>query len=156
LGLKRRSCVGRRFSCNNVIPREQNIDSFSIKTVIKLRGNKMQSNNNEELLILWTNDNVGTSMNMVLMYAENAKVKRWWEEVTLLIWGSTAKLVCENEKIENYIKILLKEKVRVIACKQCAENYEVVEKLEKQGIEVFYTGQFLTEWIKENKKYITI
>jgi len=116
----------------------------------------MPNDINQELLILWTNDNIGTSLNMVLMYAENAKIKGWWENVTLLIWGSPAKLVSENQEIQNYIQAILREKVRVIACKQCAENYGVVEKLEKQGIEVFYTGQYLTDWIKEDKKLITI
>ena len=116
----------------------------------------MKDNLNQELLILWTNDNIGTSLNMVVMYAENAKIQGWWENVTLLIWGSTAKLVSENEEIQNYIKAILLEKVRVIACKQCAENYNVVDKLESQGIEVFYTGQFLTDWLKENKKLLTL
>ncbi len=111
---------------------------------------------NQELLILWTNDNIGTSINMVLMYAENAKINGWWEDVTVLIWGSTAKLVAENQEIQNYIRAILSEKVRVIACRQCAENYNVVENLEKLKIEVFYTGQFLTDWLKGNKKLITI
>lgn len=111
---------------------------------------------NQELLILWTNDNIGTSINMVLMYAENDKINGWWEDVTVLIWGSTAKLVAENQEIQNYIRAILSEKVRVIACRQCAENYNVVENLEKLKIEVFYTGQFLTDWLKGNKKLITI
>lgn len=111
---------------------------------------------NQELLILWTNDNIGTSINMVLMYAENAKINGWWTDVTVLIWGSTAKLVAENQEIQNYIRAILSEKVRVIACRQCAENYNVVENLEKLKIEVFYTGQFLTDWLKGNKKLITI
>jgi hypothetical protein len=116
----------------------------------------MSNNQNQELLILWTNDNIGTSLNMVLMYAENAKIQGWWENVTLLIWGSPAKLVSENQEIQNYIQVILGKKVRVIACKQCADNYNVAEKLEDQGIEVFYTGQFLTEWLKADKKLITI
>jgi hypothetical protein len=116
----------------------------------------MPIDGNKELLILWTNDNLGTALNMVLMYAENAKIKGWWENVTLLIWGSSSKLVSENTEIQNYIQNLLKEKVRVIACKQCAENYNIVDNLVKQGIEVFYTGIFLTEWLKEGKKLITI
>jgi hypothetical protein len=116
----------------------------------------MDVNKNKELLILWTNDNLGTSINMVLMYAENAKLQGWWEDITLLIWGSTAKLVAENPDIQNYIKNVKKADVRVIACRQCAENYNVVENIEKQGIEVFYTGQFLTDWIKEDKKYFSI
>ena len=116
----------------------------------------MANQKNDELLILWTNDNIGTALNMVLMYAENAKIKGWWENVTLLIWGSSSKLVSENTEIQNSIHSLQNEGVRIIACKQCTENYHIVENLEKQGIEVFYTGEFLTEWIKQDKKLITI
>ncbi len=116
----------------------------------------MAETENQELLILWTNDNFDTSVNMVLMYAENAKIQNWWEKVTILIWGATAKLVSENSEIQNYIRAILKEEVQVVACKQCAENYNVVEKLENLGIKVFYTGQYLTDWIKGNKKLISV
>ncbi|MGD8779420.1 MAG: DsrE family protein [Ignavibacteria bacterium] len=116
----------------------------------------MNNSNNDELLILWTNDNIGTSMNMILMYAENSMLHGWWKNITLLIWGSPAKLVSENPGIQNYIQTILEAEVRVIACKQCAENYNVVDKLEKQSIEVFYTGEFLTDWIKDDKKLITV
>jgi hypothetical protein len=32
----------------------------------------------------------------------------------------------------------------------------IVEELEERGVNVFYTGQFLTDWLKSGKKYITI
>ena len=59
---------------------------------------------NNRLYILWTNDNVITAENMVFMYATNALVHGWWEEVTLIIWGATAKLVCENTAIQGKIR----------------------------------------------------
>lgn len=109
-----------------------------------------------ELLILWTNDNIGTAMNMVFMYAENAMLNGWWNDVTVLIWGASSKLSSENEEIKNQIKVLKENNIRVIACKQCALNYDVVDKLEEQDIEVFFTGEFLSDWIKKDKKLITI
>ena len=112
--------------------------------------------NSNELLILWTDNNKETAMNMVFMYAENSMLKKWWEKVTLLIWGASSRLTSEDIDIQNYIKTLKHNSVRVIACRQCAENYNIVEKLENQDIEVFYTGEFLSDWIKNNKKIITI
>jgi hypothetical protein len=90
------------------------------------------------------------------MYAENSKLKGWWKEVILLIWGSSSKLVSEDEEIQNYLKSMQKEGIRIIACRQCAENYNIVQKLEKQNIDVFYTGEFLSNWLKSNSKIITI
>ena len=116
----------------------------------------MNSNKFDELLILWTNNNKETAINMVFMYAENSMLKKWWEKVTLLIWGASSKLTSEDIDVQNHIKTLQNNKVRVIACKQCAENYNIVEKLERQNIEVFYTGEFLSNWIKNNKKIIII
>jgi hypothetical protein len=49
-----------------------------------------------KLYILWTNDNFITAEKMVFMYGINAKKRDWWDEVTLIIWGATAKLVSEN------------------------------------------------------------
>jgi hypothetical protein len=116
----------------------------------------MSENDQDKLLILWTSNNKETAINMVFMYAENSMIKRWWEEVILLIWGSSSKLVSADKEVQDYIQSMQKEGVRIIACRQCAENFNVVEKLEKQNIEVFYTGEFLSDWLKLNNKIITI
>jgi len=112
--------------------------------------------NTRELLVLWTTDNLVTANNMVFLYTENAKIKGWWQEVTLLIWGASTRLVSENGEVRERIRAMRAQGVRVIACRKCAENLGVVERLERDGIEVFYTGEFLTEWLKAGKKLITI
>ncbi len=118
--------------------------------------NELMNNADNKLLILWTSNNKETAIHMVFMYAENSKIKDWWKEVTLLIWGSSSKLVSEDKDIQNYLQSLQREGVRIISCKQCAENFNIVEKLEEQNIEVFYTGEFLSDWLKSNKKLIII
>jgi hypothetical protein len=40
--------------------------------------------------------------------------------------------------------------------KQCAESYDVVSQLEEQDIEVFYTGEFLSDWLKSDSSILTI
>ena len=40
------------------------------------------------LNILWTNADPLTSHNMVVMYATNAILRQWWDEVTVIIWGA--------------------------------------------------------------------
>jgi hypothetical protein len=113
-------------------------------------------NGKEELLVLWTSKDKTTAINMVFMYAENSKIKGWWKDITLLIWGASAKLVSDDKEIRYSIKSLQQVDVKIIACKQCAEQLNIVEVLENIGIEVFYTGEFITNWIKSNKKIITI
>jgi len=110
----------------------------------------------KELLILWASPDEDTAENMVFMYARNAKLNNWWDRVTLLIWGGATRLMATNGRFQDMIEQVLEPGVEVIACKRCAEKLGYVQPLEDLGINVFYTGQFLTEWLKANKKVLTI
>jgi hypothetical protein len=109
----------------------------------------------EKLLVVWTSGDRDVALKMVFMYGHNAKIHGWWKQVTLLVWGASAKLLAGDEALQAEIKEMLEAGVRVIACKQCATEYGVVETLEALGIEVFYTGQFLTEWVKSGAPVLT-
>ncbi len=113
-------------------------------------------NDKEHLYILWTNSDPVTADKMVFMYALNGLKKKWWKEITIVIWGSTAKLTGENPEIQSKIKELLAAGVKISACKACADELGVTEKLENLGIEVKYWGQPLTEIIKTGQFLLTI
>jgi hypothetical protein len=108
------------------------------------------------LYILWTNDNIITSEKMVFMYANNAKIHGWWENVTLVVWGATAKLVAENEHIQELIAESQEHGIHVTACKACSDQLGVSEILEALGIDVQYLGIALTNVLKNDEKLITI
>jgi hypothetical protein len=110
----------------------------------------------EHLYILWTNSDPVTADKMVFMYALNGLKKGWWKEVTIIIWGSTAKLAGENADTQSKIKELLAAGVKFSACKACADELGVTEKLLALGIEVKYWGQPLTEIIKAGQFLLTI
>ena len=109
-----------------------------------------------ELYILWTNGDPITSEKMVIMYGHNAKLRGWWKEVTIIIWGAPAKLVAHDKGMRKQIKSMLKDGVKVSACRACSDQLGVTESLEELGIEVIYWGDPLTYLLKENKKLITI
>ena len=108
------------------------------------------------LFILWTNADVTTSEKMVMMYGINSILKDWWKEVTIIIWGAPAKLVAENELLQEKIKQALHVGVKVSACKACADQLGVTDTLLSLGIEVKYWGEGLTEILKEDEKLLTI
>lgn len=110
----------------------------------------------EKLNILWTNDNKETAHTMVFMYAINSKTRCWWDEVDVIIWGATAKLVAEDEEIQEKIKLAQHAGVNMLACLSCAAQYGVVDQLKSLGIEVKPMGEPLTEIIKSGEKLITI
>lgn len=112
--------------------------------------------NSNHLHILWTNADLDTSELMVFMYATNSMIHHWWKDVTIIIWGATAKLVAENEKIQERIKIASQAGVKFSACAACAKKLGVEAQLKELGLEVIYWGEPLTQLIKENQKLITI
>jgi hypothetical protein len=109
-----------------------------------------------ELFILWTTDDPITSKSMALMYAHNAFKNSWWDEVTVIIWGASTKYVSEDSSIQNRLKKMSNDGVKISACKGCADELGVSEKIKDLGIELKYWGEPLTEIIKENRKLITI
>lgn len=113
-------------------------------------------NEPNKLYILWTNDNAITSEKMVFMYATNGLLRQWWQEVTVIIWGATAKFAAENALIQEYIEKAQQAGVFVTACKGCADQLGVTDQLSAQGIEVKYWGEGLTQLIKDGEHLITI
>lgn len=111
---------------------------------------------NLHLFVLWTNDNPVTAEKMVFMYTVNSLKHGWWEKVTLIVWGATAKLVSENPDIQKMIKEALDAGVHISACKACADQLGVTENLENLGIEVIYWGVPLTDVLKNNETLLTV
>ena len=46
--------------------------------------------------------------------------------------------------------------VKTVACRACAEKMEIDEQLKALDVKVFYTGQFLTDWLQSEKKMLTV
>lgn len=110
----------------------------------------------ESLYILWTNADVWTAKHMVMMYATNAKKRGWWEEVTVIVWGATAKLVAEDEEIKRYVKEAQSVGVHFSACIACARNLDIIEELESLDIEIISWGPPLTELLKSGAKLLSV
>jgi len=108
-----------------------------------------------ELMIVWTTDNMDTVENMICLYALNAKKKGFFDEVTLLVWGASQRLLSEDESIKAKVKEMIEAGVKVVACKKCSENMGIEENLQSCGVDVFYTGELLTDWAKSGKPLMT-
>lgn len=53
----------------------------------------------EHLHILWTNADPVVFDKMVLMYAVNSLTHGWWEKVTVILWGESARLAVEDPAV---------------------------------------------------------
>lgn len=111
---------------------------------------------NCHLHILWTQDNPITAEKMVFMYGFNALQHGWWENVTIVVWGASVKMAAEDTGIQEQIRKLIDAGVAFSACKACADQLGVTEKMEHLGIEVTYWGQRLTEILKDGGALLTV
>ena len=106
--------------------------------------------------ILWTNDHPQTAHTMVLMYATNAKLHHWFEQVEVIIWGASAQLVAQNPMIQEKIALAQHAGVVFRACIACTNQFGVTEQLRAMDIEVAPMGVVLTAIIKNDEKLLTV
>lgn len=111
---------------------------------------------NNKLNILWTNADPITAKLMVLMYASNAVKREWWDQVNIIIWGATARLIADNTDIQDMISEAQQAGVTFVACQACAEKLGATSILEGLNIKIKYMGEDLTEILKTNEKLLTI
>jgi hypothetical protein len=139
------SSVGKTFAQSDY--HEQNITES--KEVRNMNDQK------DTLAILWTSGDPDVALKMVFMYAKGAIKNDWWNSINLIIWGPSSKLTSENKEIQNAIKEMQQLGIVVYACKACADQYGVADKLKELGIDVKYMGEPLTDFLKSDAKVIT-
>ena len=115
----------------------------------------MSPNQSDRLTIIWSSADRQVAEEMVFMYATNARLEGWWDHVTVLIWGPSARLAARDAKIQAQMSRMKDAGVELVACKRCADSYGVAVALEEQGVRVFYAGTYLTDKIKNGEKLIT-
>ena len=108
------------------------------------------------LVVLWTSGDREVALKMVFMYTLNAKLKGWWEEVIFIVWGPSAKLLSQDEELQEKIEQMREAGVVLEACKACADLYGVSSDLEGMGIEVKYMGVPLSNYLKEDRAVLAL
>ena len=110
----------------------------------------------EKLVVLWTSGDRDVALKMVFMYTYNAQINKWWDDITLVVWGPSAKLLTEDAELQEYLGKIIEAGVTVKACKGCADQYGISGQLEELGITVLYIGKELTDYIKEGRKILSV
>lgn len=84
-----------------------------------------------------------------LLYAVNAKRNNWLNDIKLIFFGPSEKLLLEDEIIQQYVEEFRLMEEKVVACKFIAEREKTEEKLTSLGIEVEYVGEMISNYIKD-------
>jgi hypothetical protein len=111
--------------------------------------------NSNKLAVLWTSGDPEVAEKMVFMYTLNAKKQGWFDEVVLIVWGPSAKLLSENKMLQEYVKKMQDAGVKVEACIACARMYNVDGNLKEMGIDVKGMGVPLTDYLKDGWKTLS-
>ncbi len=84
-----------------------------------------------------------------LVYPLNAAKKGWMDEVKVIFFGPSEKVVASDAEVQARVKEILEQGVEVLACKWCADRMGITEKLEAAGIKVVYVGSVISDLLKE-------
>ncbi len=114
-----------------------------------------KSSPDSRLAVVWTSGDPEVAHRVCFMYTDNAKKQKWFDEVTLIVWGPSARLLAGDKDLQAEIKTMMNDGVKIQACLACADSYGVTEQLRKLGIEVKYMGKPLTDLIKGGWKILT-
>jgi hypothetical protein len=93
---------------------------------------------------------------MVFMYAVNSIKAGWWDKVTVIVWGASAKLIADDETVRERIKMAQELGVQVTACQSCAAQLGAIDVMTALGVEIIGWGQPLTELLQSGAPLITV
>ncbi len=109
----------------------------------------------KKLNVLWTTAEKDVAMRMIFIYLMDAKSMGWYDEITLIIWGPSARLVAEDKQVQQELDFLMQSGIEVTACQGCTEAYKITEDLRALGIDVKFMGEPLTRVLHSDDRLVT-
>ena len=107
------------------------------------------------LAVVWTSGDSEVAHKVCLMYTHAAKNATWFEEVKLIVWGPSSRILAADKELQAKVKAMMENGVDVKACIVCANMYGVTDDLREMGIEVKPMGKPLSGLLKTNWKVLT-
>jgi hypothetical protein len=108
-----------------------------------------------KLAVLWTSGDADVAHKVCFMYTHAAKKAKWFDNILLIVWGPSSRLLAGDKQLQAKIKAMMANDVVVQACVACAKMYGVSDKLREIGIEVKPMGKPLSEMLKADWKVLT-
>ena len=109
----------------------------------------------EKLAVLWVSGDRDVAEKSCLMYTHAAKRNAWFDEVVLIVWGSSSKLLANDVALQEKVKAMKEDGVILEACISCSNMFGVTEDLKALGIDVKGMGVPLTGYMKSGYHVLT-
>ncbi|MFC1995857.1 DsrE family protein [Chloroflexota bacterium] len=71
-----------------------------------------------------------------LGYPFYVTINKWMDKVKMILFGPSEELTANDSEIQVKLKELQDVGIEVIACKACADEWDITDKLEKTGCDV--------------------
>ncbi len=107
-------------------------------------------------MVLWKSDNLLDIYELITPYIIASKKNSWWDEVEVILWGASQKVVVSDEEVKRRILLMQRQNIPIYACKKCAEDLGIEKELIELSINVLYTGELLTEFLQSDAKVLTL
>lgn len=101
------------------------------------------------LVVVWSSGDPEVAHRVCLMYTHAAKTQGWFENVRLIIWGPSQRLLIGDKDLKAKIEAMRADGITVEACIACANSFGLVEDLQALGLPVYGMGVPLTESLKD-------
>lgn len=108
-----------------------------------------------KLAVLWSSGDADVAHKVCFMYTHAAKKAKWFDDVQLIVWGPSSRLLAGDKELQAKVKAMMASGVVVEACVACANMYGVSDKLRELGIEVKPMGKPLSEILQSDRKILT-
>lgn len=109
----------------------------------------------DKLAVLWVSGDRDVAEKSCLMYTHAAKKYGWFDEVVLIVWGPSSKLLAEDEELQKKVKAMQDDGVILEACIACANMLDVTDDLKALGIDVKGMGVPLSDYLKKGYHVLT-
>jgi len=109
----------------------------------------------DTLVVIWSSGDPEVAEKACFMYASAARKNKWFDEVILIVWGPSEKLLSENQNLKEKVAAMQKDGIIVQACVSCSNMYGVTDQLKVCEIDVRRMGVPLTKYLKRGYKIIS-
>jgi hypothetical protein len=109
----------------------------------------------DTLVVMWSSGDPEVAEKACLMYASAAKKYKWFNEVIVVVWGPSEKLLSENTAVKAKVAAMQKDGIIFQACVACANMYGVTNDLKTCQVDVKGMGVPLTKYLKRGYKVIS-
>ncbi len=107
------------------------------------------------LAVVWSSGDPEVAHRVCLMYTHGAGKQAWFDEVRLIVWGPSARLLAADKDLQEKVRAMMDDGIEVQACIVCADSYGVTETLRSLDIEVKPMGRPLTDMLRSDYHVLT-